>query len=165
MQPGGDGWVTNRRAKSYSQQLEGRQDVPAVFLPDGGIFSLIENGRHLILNVDGSPRASLVLDGGPFKTAPAVGTDGTIYLTGENKVLYALNPDGSMRWVFRDSPEKFFSGVALGSDGTVYTVDEKRNLYALDPASGKCLWKFYLGGDGVVKANLTVGSDGYHLCD
>ncbi|HSB65809.1 MAG TPA: PQQ-binding-like beta-propeller repeat protein, partial [Anaerolineales bacterium] len=159
-QPEGNGWVTNRRAINYSQQLESRQDTPAVFLPDGGIFSPVENGRHLIINADGTLRISLVLTGGPFKTTPVVGTDGTIYLTGENKVVYALNSDGSTRWVFRGSAEKFYSGVALGLDGTVYSVDEKRNLYALDGSNGQTLWTLSLGGDGSVRTNATIGPNG-----
>jgi hypothetical protein len=75
-----DGWVSKRREKKGTLNLAGPQPTPVVFLPDGGYVSVTEKGGVLIVNADSSERARLQLPGGNFKTAPAVGVDGSIYM-------------------------------------------------------------------------------------
>jgi len=47
-----DGWVTDRRVRTGTYLLDGVQSVPV--LPDGGVVSVTENGRLLIINDDTS---------------------------------------------------------------------------------------------------------------
>jgi outer membrane protein assembly factor BamB len=161
--PDWDGWMTDRRIMKTSYLLAGSPSTPAVPLPDGGIISVAENGAVLILNADSSERVRATLSGGPYKTAPAIGADGTIYLAGEDLAVIALYPDGSLRWNFEATgATKFLAGVTLGPDGTVYVADEGGSVFALAGSTGQKLWQFNLTGDqpGQVVASPVVGADG-----
>lgn len=94
--PNWDGWVTEIRVEKGTHALEDVQLTSAAYLPDGGLVSIAQNGKVLIVNADGSERARVSLSGGPYKTAAVISAeDGTIYVAGEAKRVYALNPDGS----------------------------------------------------------------------
>ncbi len=157
--PGWDGYVTQQRRREPFHPLEGRQRVPVANLLDGGVISVTDNGHILILNPDGSERARLELEDGPFTTVPVVGTDGTVYLAGGQHV-YALYPDGAMRWEF-NSPAKIEGGVALSPNGSVHVADRDGHVFALDPATGETQWQFLIEGNtGWVLGTPAVGPDG-----
>ena len=137
-------WVTERRVRKGTHGLDGTQIAPVASLMDGGILSVTESGSVLIVNDDGSERAQVAMDGGPFETAPVVGSDGMVYVAGEAHRVFALRPDGTVRWVFSEGgTSKFLGGVTLGLNGLVYVADQNRTLYALDPADGQIVWQFY----------------------
>jgi outer membrane protein assembly factor BamB len=104
------GWVTDRRKKKGEYDIEGTQAAPASFLPDGSFVSVAENGKLLFVSADGQVRTRIDLGVSGFKTAPAIGTDGTIYLAREDKQVYALTSTGTTRWIYSHT-EKFLAGV------------------------------------------------------
>jgi outer membrane protein assembly factor BamB len=76
--------------------------------------------------------------GGPLRSAPAAGPDGTIVFGSDDGILRAARPDGTLRWtVSLDSPIR--SAPVLAPDGTVFVGAEDRRLYALT-AEGRISW-------------------------
>jgi len=58
--------------------------------------------------------------GGAVKSAPAIGSDGTVYVGSHDNKLYALSgKTGDKLWEF-ETEGVVLSSPAIGSDGTVY---------------------------------------------
>jgi outer membrane protein assembly factor BamB/predicted transcriptional regulator len=95
--------------------------------------------------------------GGPVRSSPAIGSDGTIYVGSNDGKVYALNPNGTKKWDF-PTVYAVTSSPAIGPDGTVYfgSIMDKK-LYALFP-NGTKRWEF-LTGD-YVYSPPSVGPDG-----
>jgi len=68
--------------------------------------------------------------GGPVKSSPAIGSDGTIYVGSDDGSLYAINPDGSLKWKYQTG-DWVLSSPAIGSDGTIYVGFYDGSLYAI----------------------------------
>ena len=65
-----------------------------------------------------------------MRTAPAIGSDGTIYVGSLDHKIYAISADGSQQWVWATAGE-VNSSPAIGPDGTVYLGSNDCKLYAL----------------------------------
>jgi outer membrane protein assembly factor BamB len=85
----------------------------------------------------------------PFRSSPAVGSDGSIFVGSDNGRIYAFNSTGTIRWNVntgegvRSSP----AVVGSGSSGTVYVGSYNDYLYALQTDTGAQRWRFRAGND------------------
>jgi len=94
--------------------------------------------------------------GGPVRSSPAVGADGTIYIGSNDWYLYALNPDGSLKWEYPTEGE-VSSSPAVGADGTIYVGNDSGYVHALN-SSGALKWKYQTGGQ--ISSSPALGADG-----
>ncbi len=139
-------WHSNRRRLLHSYDLDGRAKVPPILLANNNIFIISEHGDGLILAKDGTVFIRFELDGGPFKTMPVAGPDGSVYVAGENKRVYAISETGTVRWQFKDT-EKIKGGISLftsadGAASTLYVVNESGTVTALNAADGALKWRY-----------------------
>jgi outer membrane protein assembly factor BamB len=77
--------------------------------------------------------------GGPIKSSPAIGQDGTVYITSMDSCLYAFDPDGNLKWKYQADRE-IYASPAIGTDGTIYIKPWDTYTYAITP-EGKLKWK------------------------
>ena len=157
-------WQTGKsdqRRKLGQVHLDAPQLVPAVSLPDGGFLSIVETGKVVVINPDGSERARSSLGINGFKNPLTLSADGTVYAVSENNRVFAITSDGQIRWTFV-APNKFFDGAVIGLDGSVIAVDERQVVYALDPQSGLRRWSLNLSQvvSSTVTTSPAVGPDG-----
>jgi outer membrane protein assembly factor BamB len=136
------------------------------FVPGAVSVMTYRYGYLHALNPDGTLKWNIKI-GGPIRSSPAIGADGTIYVGAGNVVgglvgsllecgyLHALNPDGTLKWKFETLGSVDLS-PAIGADGTIYVEDDFR-LYALNP-DGTSKWKFKLGNRG--SSSPAIGPDG-----
>jgi outer membrane protein assembly factor BamB len=92
------------------------------------------------------------------RTAPAIGTDGTIYVGFQSGYLYALSRDGHEKWKFRAGGGVHTSPV-IDTNGVIYFGAYNYGFAALKP-DGKLKWhfrveihqenSFALGADGTI---------------
>lgn len=76
--------------------------------------------------------------GGPLRSGPAAGPDGTIVFGSDDGLLRAARPDGTLRWtVSLKAPIR--SAPVVAPDGTVFVGAADRRLYALAP-DGRISW-------------------------
>src|SRR5436309_3429731 len=92
----------------------------------------------------------------PLKSAPAIGTDGTIYFPTIFGKLYALNPGGSVRWTFKAGQNIKYSAPSIAADGTIYVGTEEA-LAAVNP-DGTFRSKFPTAGR--VFSSAAIATDG-----
>jgi outer membrane protein assembly factor BamB len=103
------------------------------------------------------------------RSAPAVGSDGTIYVGGADiypgqACLVAVNPDGKVRWRFMVPwgpsyvEDTVNSSPAIGRDGTIYVGTTDYHLYAVTPG-GQQEWSLDTGGR-IADEAPAIGSDG-----
>ncbi len=75
--------------------------------------------------------------GGPVRSTPTVGADGTIYVGSDDGHLYAINPgDGTQKWKYPASGSigAVRSQPAIGNGGVIYFGSDDGKLYAVSPA-------------------------------
>lgn len=96
----------------------------------------------------------------PLKSAPAIGTDGTIYI-GNGRNLCALDPaTGAENWCTFVLASVRLASPTVGTNATVYIGARDNKLHALN-TDGSTKFTFHTtGGDGDVSDAPTIGSDG-----
>jgi outer membrane protein assembly factor BamB len=96
----------------------------------------------------------------PLKSAPAIGTDGTIYI-GNGRNLCALDPaNGGENWCTFVVSSIKLSSPAVGINATVYIGARDNKLHALN-TDGSSKFTFHTtGGDGDVSDAPVIGPDG-----
>ena len=90
--------LTPELLKNADLALLGETGFRPAPLPDGGVVAVAINGHGMIMNGDGTLRAQLWLDDGPYVDRPVIGPTGVIYING-NRLVHAINPDGSIAWI------------------------------------------------------------------
>jgi len=84
--------------------------------------------------------------GGPVRSSPSIGEDGTIYVGCDHGNVYALDgATATLKWQFT-AGGAVASSPEVGEDGTVYASSVNGNLYALDPVGGSLKWTQPAGG-------------------
>jgi outer membrane protein assembly factor BamB len=100
--------------------------------------------------------------GGPVRSSPAIGADGTVYFGSLDGNAYAVWPDGKLRWV-RSLGAEITESPALAVDGTVFFKTKDQKLHALD-SDGTPKWTQPLGAAGCYGlSSPTIRSDGVVL--
>ncbi len=94
--------------------------------------------------------------GGPIRSSPAIGSDGTVYVGCDDDFLYAVAPGGTGLWTFQTERDVVTS-PAIGEDGTIYIGSEDSHLYALNP-DGTEKWRFET--PRAIESSPAVGADG-----
>ncbi len=98
--------------------------------------------------------------GGPIRSAPIVGVDGTTYFACDDGKLYAVGGDGTERWHFTCNCQGAAS-PALGNDGTIYLGTGDKYVFAVRP-TGTLKWKRLLTER--VDSSVSIASDGTIVC-
>ncbi|MCL5103324.1 MAG: PQQ-binding-like beta-propeller repeat protein [Armatimonadetes bacterium] len=104
----------------------------------------------------GSDLSWTLAAGGAIRSAPVVGSDGTVYFTCGDGRIYAVSGSGTKLWdvgyncVSTASP-------AIASDGTIYFGSNDNFLYALR-SDGSLKWKKVLASRA--DTSISVGRDG-----
>jgi outer membrane protein assembly factor BamB len=103
-----------------------------------------------------------------LRSAPSVGTDGTIFI-GNGKAPYcAVNPgDGTLRWCSTNKTggDAAQSQPAVSADGLIYAGARDNDLWAIFQAQQptqeeQVAWRFHVPTDGDVTAPPIIGPDG-----
>lgn len=121
---------------------------------NGGVSAWSDTHKVEINTIEGLVKW-IFQDCDRIRTAPAVGSDGTVYIGSDNDTLYALGPDGSVLWTF-GADSDFRTAACIAGDGTVYCSEYDGTLFALRP-EGTLLWYRRVGRDPETPA---IGPDG-----
>lgn len=131
--------------------------------PTGTIYVGARNGRiggrdkrkFYALHPDGSIKWTFSCESSEekFRSAPAIGIDGTIYFA-STLYFYAVNDSGFLKWK-HELPSD--SSPVIGGDGTLYVPDARR-LYAFD-LNGNVKWTYDTGGTSTM-TSPAIGPDG-----
>jgi len=96
----------------------------------------------------------------PLKSAPAIGTDGTIYI-GNGRNLCALDPaSGAENWCTFVIASIKLSSPAVGINDTVYIGARDNALHAVNTDGSTKFVIKHIGGDGDVSDAPAIGPDG-----
>lgn len=132
---------------------------------DDVVYFGSDDGNLYALNTQGDDRERWTYKaGGPIRTSPAIGADGTVYVGSDDGRLYALDPEADdadrLRW-FYETQGAIRSSAALAGDGTIYFGSRDGLFYALNPEDGavpRVRWSFDIGS--AIDSSPAVGSDG-----
>jgi outer membrane protein assembly factor BamB len=94
--------------------------------------------------------------GGDIRTAPVVGSDGTIYVGSRDDKLHALYSNGTLKWSYPTGDTVY--NLAIDADGTIYAGSRDKNLYAMYP-NGTLKWS-YPTGDQISYSSPAIDADG-----
>lgn len=94
--------------------------------------------------------------GGPIRSAPVIGVDGTTYFACDDGRLYAIGGDGIKRWDFYCNCQGTASPT-IAADGTIYIGSADKYLYAIR-SNGTLKWK--KGFAARIKSSVSLSSDG-----
>lgn len=94
--------------------------------------------------------------GGPIRSGPAAGTDGTVVFGSDDGVLRAVTSAGERRWEW-DVNAPIRSAPTIAPDGTVFVGAEDRRLYAVGPI-GRIRWAAEF--DAPVRTRPALTADG-----
>jgi outer membrane protein assembly factor BamB len=97
-----------------------------------------------------------VKTGGPIRSGPAAGRDGTVVFGSDDGVLRAVTSAGEPRWEL-DLNTPIQSAPAVAPDGTVFVGAEDRRLYAAGP-DGRIRWAAEF--DAPVRTRPALTADG-----
>ncbi len=116
-----------------------------------------EGGANLYaVNPDGSEKWQYET-GDIIRSAPAIGSDGTIYVGSYDDNLHAFTPDGTPLFQFDLEGNAKYAGAVTGENGVIYIGSQSDNLFAIN-TDGSERWRFSTGGD--VNGTPAIGSDG-----
>ncbi|MFP4585984.1 MAG: PQQ-binding-like beta-propeller repeat protein [Desulfococcaceae bacterium] len=94
--------------------------------------------------------------GGPIRSGPSAGPDGTIVFGSDDGILRSVTPDGEIRWKL-DLGAPIRSAPTVASDGTIFVGAEDRRLYAAGP-DGRIRWAAQF--DAPIRTRPALTGDG-----
>ena len=102
------------------------------------------------LHPDGTKKW-VFMTGGPIRSSPAIGFQGTIYVGSNDHKVYAINQDGSKKWEFTTGNMVISSPAvrlysSRGEFKHVYIGSNDHNIYALRGENGELIWEFATNG-------------------
>ncbi len=123
---------------------------------DRAVIVGAEDGHVRRFTAEGTLAWDIAL-GGPVRSTPALGRDGTVIVGSDDLSIHGIDPaTGARRWSVRTGG--FVRASArVDRDGWIYVGSEDDRLYAIEP-SGRLAWSLLLGAD--IDASALLVSDG-----